>query len=252
MEMVKQYCESIQSFLEAGEYEKALGHAEDGLYLYPDDGRLWEMHGIALGCRRKIHEAMESLETASMLVPLSVFGQMTLAACYFRTHNLDTAKCIYEYLATREDLPAEILAELAKGLDQVGRTELAVEVCQTMVHRESECDSAWFAMACYMTKLDYPAETIVANARHAFDLRPSQVLYRVDLALLLAQHGRHEEAYHLLTEVDVTELLGIPCPPRLIGLIAVFQKMDDENRVSACKSWLVQIMQSQGERDRHG
>jgi tetratricopeptide (TPR) repeat protein len=228
--------------LEAGDFDEAFGLAEGGLRFYPDDGRLWEMRGIALGCRREIREAMTSLETASTLVPLTISGQMVLAACYFRTGNLESAECIYEYLATRTDIPIKLLPDLARGLDQVGKPELALQACRVAVGRVPECDSAWFAMAFFMTKLDYPVEQVVEVVRRAFDLSPTHVLYRVDLALLLARCGRQEEAHRLLAVVDLSELLHIHCPPRLAGLLALFQQMNDESRAAACQSRLSGIL----------
>jgi Flp pilus assembly protein TadD len=243
MESAMKFHESTRSFLEAGDFDEALEHAGRGLELYPDDGRLWEMRGIALGCRRETDEAMRSLETASTLVPLSAVGQMALAACYLRTQNRESAKCIYEYLATMDDLSTEILAELATGLDYVGRTELALDVCQALVCRVPNCDMAWFMMAGHMTKLDRPAEQIMAAMRRAFELRPGHALYRVDLALLLARCGRRKEAYQLVTAVELPELLDVRCPPRLAGLITMFRTMNDERRASVCQLRITQLME---------
>jgi tetratricopeptide (TPR) repeat protein len=241
MMTAKQFGESTQSLLRAGDYEEALGVAERGLEHYPEDGRLWEMRGIALGCRSELKEAMAALETASALVPLSAPGQLSLAVCYVRTQNLESAECIYQFLATKDDFPTEAVTHLAWGLDRVGKRELALEVCRAAVQREPDCEGALFAMAHYMTKLDYPAEEITPILRRAFELRPDELMYRVDLALLLVLCARHEEAYELLTAVDLAELLQVHCPPRLVGLIAFFREMDDEHRASACESRVMQI-----------
>jgi tetratricopeptide (TPR) repeat protein len=246
MESAKQFGESARSLLMAGDYEEALEVAGSGLEHYPDDGRLWEMRGIALGCRRDVTGAMAALETASTLVPLSAPGQLSLAVCYVRTQNVESAKCIYEFLATRGDFPTELVADLAWGLDRVGEPKLALEVCRTAVQRQPGCDGALAAMAHYMTKLDYPVEEVTAVVRRAFELRPDAAVYRVDLALLLVRCGRQEEAYQLLTAVDLAELLQVHCPPRLVGLIALFRQMDDEHRASTCESRVMHIMQKRG------
>ena len=202
------------------------------------------MRGIALGCTCMVRDAIFSLETASTLVPLSILGQIALAACYVRTHNLISAECIYEFLATRDDVPIHLLADVAKGLDQVDRPDLALDVCRVASERAPDCDSALFAMAHYMTQLGRPAESILAVVRQAFELRPDQPLYRIDLALLLANSGRLKEAYHLLTEVELDGLLQLHCPPRLLGMLAglVIDEDNESDLTEArVKRWVADI-----------
>lgn len=222
-----------RSLLTFGDYEQALELAEQGVHAYSEDGHLWELHGIALGCRQRTLEAMASLERASTLVPLSSEGQLALAACYLRTHHLQSAECIYDFLVTRDDLPAPLMGDLAWGLDRVGKPEMALAVCQAAVRRVPDCHSAWFAMAQYLTKLGHPLEEIATAVRRAFELAPQRTLYRVDHALLLARCGRHEEAHRLLCEVDVAELTEVHCPPRLFSMLNLFRSMGDTSRANA-------------------
>jgi tetratricopeptide (TPR) repeat protein len=241
MQTGTQFCDDAFALLEAGDFDEAVGLAECGLRSYPDEGRLWELRGIAQGCRLCVREALGSLERASLLVPLSPFGQIALAGCYVQCNHLRSAGCIYAFLVTRDDLPPSLLADLAEGFDHAGQPEWALEVCRAAVRRVPDCHPALFAIAHYLSKLDHPADEIVPVLQRAFDLCPDEVLYRVDLALLLARCGQVHEAYLLLVDADLEELLKLHCPPRLNELTQVFRQQGDQMRARACEARLRQV-----------
>lgn len=241
MKAARNLHQSAQDHLEAGDFENALRLAEAGLRLSPDDGRLWETRGIALGGQGDVTGAVSCLERAATAIPLSACGQVVLASCYLRTRNLQSAECIYEFLATRDDVPAHLMADIAEGLALLGRLELALDVCWAAYHRAPDCDSVLFAIAHYMTRLHRPVESVAAVMQQAFLLRPEKLLYRVDFALLLARCCRANEAYELLTDVDIAELLKVHCPPRLVGMARLFRGMGDDERAEACEARLLRL-----------
>lgn len=241
-----QFCDDTFALLQAGDFDEALGLAECGLRSFPDEGRLWELRGIAQGCRLCAGDALASLERASATVPLSVFGQIALAGSYVRCHNLRSAECIYAFLATRDDLPPRLLADLAEGFEHVGQPEWALEVCRAAVRRAPDCHPALFALAHYLSELDYPAASIVPVMQRAFELCPHEVLYRADLALLLARCGQADEAYLLLIDVELGDLLELHCPPRLNELAGFFRRRKDEARARACEARIRQVTRGVG------
>jgi tetratricopeptide (TPR) repeat protein len=242
MKTVEQYFDQTQQLLEAGDFERVLEIARAGLELDGDDGALWEAQGIALSCLRRFNEATASLETASTMIPLSTFGQIALAACYVDSHHQESAQCIYEFLATESEIPTHLLADVACGLDQVGRVDLALEVCRAATHREPACDAAFFAMAHYMRKLDYPPLQVAAMIGQTFDLRPDCVIYRIDLALHWSGVGWMDEAYDLLTGVDACQLCQIHCPCRLRWMTTFFDSMSDAEYARACATRLRRVL----------
>ncbi len=237
-------CEVAFALLQAGDYDQAVGLADRSLRVFPREGRLWELRGIAQGCRLCAREALTSLERAATLVPLSTYGQIALAGCYVRINQLRSASGLSDFLSSQNELPACLLADLAQGFDLVGQPEWALEVCRETVRRLPDCHPALFALAHYLSLLEYPPEEILPVIRQAFALCPREVLYRVDLALLLARCGRQADGYRLLIEVDPKELLELHCPPRLYQLAEWFQQEGDELRSQACLRRIRQVEQT--------
>ena len=118
---------------------------------------------------------------------------------------------------------------------------MSLALCRAVVKNSPDCDSAWFAAAQYMAKLNFSREEIAMVMRRAFAVCPSQVLYRIDFALLLSRLGMNEESYRLLTAVDLSELLSMHCRPRLRGITAIFEQARDDFRARACQSRVAQI-----------
>lgn len=235
------FCGGTFALLQAGDFEEAIRLADCGLRSFPEEGRLWELRGIAQGCRLCVREALASLDRASSMVPLSVFGQIALAGCFVRCNRLHSAQCLAHFLASRDEFPLRLLADLAQGFDRAGRPEWSLEVCRAAVRRVPDCHPAVFAIAHYLWILDYPVEAIVPVLQQAFELCPEKTLYRVDLALLSGRCGRAADAYQLLVDVDLRELLELHCPRRLNDLAWFFGQMGDEVRASACQARVDQL-----------
>lgn len=75
----------------------------------------------------------------------------------------------------------------------------------------------------------------------AFDSYPEPTLARIDFALLLARCDRVEQAYGLLCQLPMEDLLSVQCPPRLDQLANVFRQMADEGRAQACEAHARQV-----------
>lgn len=224
--------------LKNGEMDQAMRLAQSGLSQWPEDPRLLEIRGIGQAVAHQIDAATASLEEAALLGPLSFDGQLALAACYFTLNHLGSAACIVEHLASRPDVPGPLRAGLAVGLDRIGKPQRALEVAQSAILSTPHDEALWFFISRLMTKLDYPDEPILEAMRHAFELAPDRVFYRIDLAILLSHTGRLAEGYRLLIAVPLADLLEVHCPPRLLNLAVLFHQVGDVVRAVACQSRL--------------
>lgn len=61
---------------------RALKRLRRGLGNAPHAGCLWELYGVIQHARRQFSKAVGALETATMLRPLSLGGQLALADCF--------------------------------------------------------------------------------------------------------------------------------------------------------------------------
>ena len=212
--------------------------AGEGLESSPDDGDLWQMHGLLRQCLGDFTGARSSLETASLLVPLSPSARCALADCYARTGQTALARDLYRHLTGDDRIPSELLAAVASGLGGLGDDEAALGVCRDLVRRDPTRHEAHFGVAYYLRRLGHPAEAALPAVALAHELAPGVPLYRVVLASLLAQAGEHEEAYDLLRGVDPR---SVGCRCCLHRMMSVFLRAGDLARFGDCRAQTEQI-----------
>jgi tetratricopeptide (TPR) repeat protein len=197
---------------------------------YPDDGRFWQLHGIAQWHLGACAEARKALETASCLRPLAPLGQVALAATYLATGHGDVARLMYRHLAELEACPAELMPKVATGLGQLGEYADALGVCTRLVRIEPRHHAAFFGMAFYMARLGYPLASLLDPLVKAYNLAPRMLAYRLNLALLYAELDQPARAYFLLGPVPPE---AVPAGFSLEKIAEVFAAVGDEERCRA-------------------
>jgi Flp pilus assembly protein TadD len=227
--------------LERGQFADAAQAARDGLEIDPDQGRLWLVRAEAEFRLANYDLARQSLEEAALLVPLDVSTQCRLADCYARTGDTAHARQLLLFLVDDAGCPSDSLPHVAAGFGQLGDFEQALAVCRLATERNPAEAAPHFGAAYYLRRLGYPAAAIVPSATRAFELEPEVSLYRVSLALLLAESGRREEAYDLLRDLPA-ERCGCTC--RLRRVMAVFKAVGDHQRWQECVDHLHRMRRS--------
>lgn len=198
----------------------------------PEDGTLWQLDGLVRRDGGDFAGALASLETASLLVPLSPAARCGLAECYARLGRPELAGGLYRHLATDPTTPTGLLPAVASGLGSIRDDEAALAVCRTLSRREPGHHQALFATAFYMKRLGYPAEVIVPVVAAAHELAPAFAPYRVLLASLLAALGRADEAYDVSREVSPDSTRCACC---LAKMMTIFRAAGDDARADACR-----------------
>jgi tetratricopeptide (TPR) repeat protein len=215
-----------------GEWAEAEELVRAGLERFPEDGELWQLGGLLRHGRGDFRGARGDLETASVLVPLDATAQCALAECYVRTGRRELARGLYRHLAGLRRCPTALLPTVAAGLGGLGEDRLALETCREFSRREPGSPEAFVGMAFYMRRLGEPAEAIIPVAARAHELAPGVATYRILLATLLSQGGRHHEASDLLSEVP-PETIG--CQGCLRRMGAIFHRAGEHVRAAACE-----------------
>ena len=95
----------------------------------PDEGRLWQLLGLAHWSQSNHLAARSALETASCLRPLAPLGQVALASAYLHGGQKEVARLMYRHLAKSETCPLEMLPKVSVGLGRLGEYSLALDVC---------------------------------------------------------------------------------------------------------------------------
>ncbi|MBY0526131.1 MAG: tetratricopeptide repeat protein [Gemmataceae bacterium] len=212
-------------------YVEAETYARQWLGQYPDNGRLWQLYGMALWVRKEVSAALEALETATTLVPLIPLAQRALADCYAKTRKGDLATLIYRHLLETGRCPTGLLPCVAAALNALGQHELALNACETLAERDPSYHQAYFGIAYYRARLGASLDELVAPLAMATDLAPQHMHYRINLAFVWAAKGDFDRAHELLQPV-VLERIQLPC--WLLRMRTIFERVGDHQRALEC------------------
>ena len=205
--------QSALQHLAVGEWTAAYTAAAVGLRRATHHGRLHEAAGIAAYHSEEFGPAVFHLESASTFVPLGVEPQLLLADLYLRFGQTHAAGAILVFLAEPDRCPTPLLPELAKTLGRAGEYRFALDVCERLTAFRPTFHPAWFGTAFYLGRLGRPACDLEFPLRAAFELAPHALPYRLNLAAVLTDTGRYDEAYDLVAAVP-PEAVGCGCQCR--------------------------------------
>lgn len=224
--------------LKCGQISRVTELAEEAVREYPDDGPLWELLGVAYQRDAQHVEALHALETASLLKPLDIGARFCLAEAYAATGSQEMAVFVYRMVSEDPKTPVWLLPKVASHLGELQEFQHALDVCQTIVERDSGRHEAHFGIGFYLRRLGAKTERVVSAVNQAFELAPETTLYRVVLASLLQELGRHDEAYELLQHIPVS---SVSCPHSLRRMLMVFHTASDMQRLLDCARCLRQL-----------
>jgi tetratricopeptide (TPR) repeat protein len=220
---------------DTGDFSQAATVAQYGLLASPDDGRLWEIRGLALYELSDVPGATVAVEHASWRVPLSALGQLVLADCYTAADKPELAWTILTFLAEPDRCPQPLLPKVSAGLGRIGAYTLALEVCERLTALRPTYHPAWFGVAFYRQKLNRPAEDLIDPLFAALQLAPDALTYRLSLAGICDDLGWYPMAYRVVKCVSASR---VKCPRMVAKLIRVFSHMGDVKRVLEYEAWL--------------
>ena len=238
---VETFRELGQRLLESRELDEVQQVLDTALILYPEDGRLLELQGRVWHCQSRWGSARRAFELAATLVPLSLAAQLAMADSYRRSDQREDALTILSYLASRDDLPAAVLPNVASGLGCIGENQMALEICREAARREPDEDEPLYGMAFYMNRLDYPVECMLPLLQKTVSLEPESQLYRLSLAAMSGRAGDWDEAYESACHVAPG---AVHCGNCLQLLATIHDRMGDHERRDACLGQLLRVAQA--------
>ena len=236
-----QTCSRARSLYLNGDQRTAVQLVEQSLEQDPDDGEAWELLGTMRHGQKLLPEALQALETATSLQPLSLGGQLAIADCYARLGHRETAFAVFVHLADRDNLPSRYLADVAMGLGRLGDFNRALKLAREGAHRDPFCDNAAYAVAYYMSKCGCPGEVILPVLLKVVQLAPDVTIYQVALANLYHQIGRVDDAFSVLSRLSPQQLYALGCRDCLCRIASLFEERGDTVRREACLSRLEEL-----------
>ncbi len=219
MESPRELIQRCLTFFHGGWIAEAARLATEAVQAFPDDGDLWQLHGLLLQRQGDFKGACDALETASLLVPLTPAAQCALADCHARAGRRELARQLYLALAEDASCPTALLLSVASGLYGTGDASAALDVCLEITRREPDHHEAYFGIAYYMRRVGHEAAEILPMVARAHELSPKHPVYRVVMASFLAQVGRFDEACSLLRGVRPGTIRCGGCLRRIMAIL---------------------------------
>ncbi|REJ67416.1 MAG: hypothetical protein DWQ31_11235, partial [Planctomycetota bacterium] len=139
--------------LDGGDFAAALAVLRAAEDICRDNGRAWELRGLAYFAAGDIPQATAAFEQATALVRLGLRAQCRLAECYLRARRREVAAVIFAHLATFELTAEAEVQRVAVGLLRTGVCEVCLEYCQANLHRFSGNHVLFFTASQAMRRL---------------------------------------------------------------------------------------------------
>ena len=226
--------ENIIALYRERRYELAHQYVMRNLADAPNDGKQWELCGLIRNALKDRDGAIDALEHAVVLVPLSAAGQCTLAHCYTTAGHKQLAREMFEFLMSKTSLPTRLLPLIAVGCGRIGELELALEACRRAADANVDGADPIYGMAHYMERLDYPPEVIMSLLHKAIELEPGRIRFRIALAKTLCRIGSNDEAYSIIGIIRKDEIQTIHCRHRLRQLASIYTAVENHEMADYC------------------
>jgi len=227
-------------WLASGHFDQAAEAAERRIAVDSEDGRAWEIRGLAAAWRREPQLARQSLETAMSLVPLRPAAAIALADLY---HDIDRqlAQRLYLQAVMHPRVDSSLKLVAASGLDRLDWPHLSIRICRQVIQQDADSAQACFDLSYYLGRTGAPDKMVESLARRAIELAPDRCQFRIGLAGFLAQRKRPQDAFALVRHLSSSELEMVTCQCCLHRLQLVFEAVDDAERAAWCRSRLARV-----------
>ena len=188
---VDQWIRCITTAQLAGDHMIAESMVQQALYETDEAPKILEIAGVLAFNQGRYAEAIDQIERAMFVQPLSITSQITLTKAFLREGRHDRALTTASFLVdiiTR--IPCEMLPDLSQVTSELQRYDLALAVCQEACHRHPQDDQAIFGAAFYMFRLGQSLANVKKLMFRAIAINPTAEFYRLNLAVVFSHEGK--------------------------------------------------------------
>lgn len=242
------------------------------LHLHLDDRyagfAIWEalrLGDYATACQEGLRELRKDLS-----IPIASRVMEIIGLAYYYLQDYRAAMDIIDQIMPVYTVHPIVLVVHAECLGRMGRSQLAVDLLQTLAESPSvdaetkmliagslhllgenlsamrvaaEATSSDPYQGCYMLSLSYYTfqvyglvQSVEALANQAVHLEPDSIEYRVWLSRVLAAMGKSAEAYHAIARTTEQQIQSLECTCCIAQLCMLFESNGDFQRVQTCLS----------------
>lgn len=228
------HAQLAQDEFDAGNYFRAIQFAQYALARDPDDASSFSTLGRASIRRGEVLVGIDALERSALLCPLSLQARVELAIGYGALNRRRLCRDLLMTIATVDDIETDLLLQIAAGLEAIEEPQLAMEACRQAGKHSPDSADVHYHMGHYAGVCGHPVSVSEALIRHAVDLDPHNLHYRIGLASLLIRVGRKCEAIAVLDRVIPKQLNEVTCQCCLKRIANLFFDSDDLPRAKVC------------------
>ncbi|MEO1529503.1 MAG: tetratricopeptide repeat protein [Planctomycetota bacterium] len=172
-------------------------------------GDALQLYGLVLHDLGQVEESIKVFHRAELATALTDVSQIALASCFAASGQHRQARELYLRLALSRRLPPPLMLEVASGLDVVGASSLAMEVCQRTLNADPTVAQAHYDLGFYSARSGQPLYLTEASIHRAIALAPENTQFRIGLANVLIQMNREGEAMAALEQVSSADLAQV-------------------------------------------
>jgi cytochrome c-type biogenesis protein CcmH/NrfG len=226
--------ETARDAIEQQQLDQAVRAARRGIARAPQELRGWELLGQALLRQGDTAAGLDALEHASLLGPITPSSRIELALAHGSLGRKTLSRDLLMQVALGGELSAEQLLRIAAGLEAADEPRLAMEACRRAGRLAPEVAEIHYRMGYYARLCGHRPSVSEALIRHAIDLDPQRLHYRIGLASLLIRLGRQREALAAIGPMIPQRLAEVDCECCLKRLANLFFDFGDLANARRC------------------
>lgn len=222
---------------------RSVGPPESDGLPSPKQGPVLELLGRVYHDLGRPFEAADAIEKASLVVPVSDETRIALASSYAQLRRIDLARELYLQLAIRRQLSADLMLQVAAGLEAIDSPQLAMQVCEWITERDDDVAQAYYDMGIYSARSGNALYLTEALTHRALQLDPGNLHYRIGLVSLMIQLDRDDEAIKALGAFAAGDVDKVTCESCLSRVAAMLERRGKNDLARQCKDHADQLRQ---------
>lgn len=224
----------VEQLVGEGRPQDALEFIAHYCQRYPNHGAAFELLGLLEAQLGMPEAAIDSLEMASLIVPLEVLSSRVLSIQYIKVGKEELGIDLLHALGTASHVGESSMRLIAQDLVALNQPKLARDVVVTGLERNAGSAPLWHELCAIETRLGEPANQCLEHVRRAMELRPEVAEYRVTAATLLIMLDLVAEAFQVVSQINDFQLKSMCCECCVWRLICIFDCFDDHRRLKIC------------------
>ncbi|QDV57878.1 tetratricopeptide repeat protein [Rosistilla oblonga] len=233
---------------QAGNYHRAIQFARYALARDDENAAAWRCLARALVQTYSIVAAIDAFENAALLQPLEPQDSISLAIAYGAAGRRGLSRDLLMTVANSDSIDVEGLLQVATGLEALDEPRLAMEACRRAGKLAPDSAQVHYQMGYYAQLAGQPVSIGEALVRHAINLEPRNLHYRIGLASMLIRLGRKCEAIAVIDHLIPKQLHEVSCLCCLKRIANLFFDGDDLHRARLCAQRIAELTAAASEK----